>query len=137
MTTDRACPVVKRRIDGVAHILAFRHPLAGNQIIKGRIESDEGVAQAALRELREESGVIARADRHLGSVAMSPDEKWHFILCRTDALPDEWSFQTEDDGGHEFQFFWHPLSTVPPSDWDPPFRAALRFLRLSLSRPVY
>lgn len=38
-------------------ILAFTHPLAGRQLVKGTLESGESLEQGALRELFEESGL--------------------------------------------------------------------------------
>ncbi|WP_272972120.1 NUDIX domain-containing protein [Comamonas terrigena] len=54
----KACPVVIRGL-GTIEILAFEHPLAGLQLVKGTIEPGETSAAAALRELREESGLHA------------------------------------------------------------------------------
>ena len=54
----KACPVVIRG-QGAIEILAFEHPLAGLQLVKGMIEPGESSRDAALRELREESGLIA------------------------------------------------------------------------------
>jgi 8-oxo-dGTP pyrophosphatase MutT (NUDIX family) len=45
--------------------MAFRHPLAGCQLVKGSIENEEPSA-AAVRELYEEAGVRALADSDLG-----------------------------------------------------------------------
>ena len=39
--------------------LASRDPLAGYQLVKGTIDIDEGIEQAAERELLEESGLSA------------------------------------------------------------------------------
>lgn len=54
----KACPVVLRRT-GDLEVLAFEHPLAGFQLVKGSIEQDESPAAAAVRELLEESGLKA------------------------------------------------------------------------------
>lgn len=54
----KACPVVIRD-HGHIEILAFEPPLAGLQLVKGTIEPGETSAAAALRELREESGLHA------------------------------------------------------------------------------
>jgi len=53
---EKVCPVVHQQVDGVLEVLAFRHPSAGNQFVKGTIEDGEPPPTAALRELREESG---------------------------------------------------------------------------------
>jgi 8-oxo-dGTP pyrophosphatase MutT (NUDIX family) len=54
----KACPVIVRRTAGGVEILAFRHPKAGCQLVKGTIEPAESVRRAAERELQEESGII-------------------------------------------------------------------------------
>ena len=57
MVPTKACPVV---LQG-SKLLVFRHPSAGIQLVKGTIESGEGPEAAALRELREESGIADAA----------------------------------------------------------------------------
>ena len=44
-------PVVLRHQQQGLEILAFRHPLAGTQLVKGTIEQDEKHEQAAVRGL--------------------------------------------------------------------------------------
>ena len=56
---DKACPVVLRSPEGKCEILAFAHPSAGHQFIKGTVEASETPAAAALRELYEEAGITA------------------------------------------------------------------------------
>ncbi|MFT3757807.1 NUDIX domain-containing protein [Thauera sp.] len=56
MKPTKSCPVLLRR-DGEVGILAFQHPIAGFQIVKGSIEEGESPEEAAIRELAEESGV--------------------------------------------------------------------------------
>ncbi|WP_432767542.1 NUDIX domain-containing protein [Pseudomonas frederiksbergensis] len=58
MSPNKACPVILSSIPGT-HILLFRHPIAGVQLVKGTIEIGETPAQTALRELSEESGIEA------------------------------------------------------------------------------
>ena len=59
--TDKACPVVLRSTQGKCEILAFCHPLAGHQFVKGTVEAGETPAAAALRELYKEAGITAQA----------------------------------------------------------------------------
>lgn len=49
-----------------------------------------------------------------------------------DHLPDHWEHYCEDDGGHVFQYFWHPLSLPPNSEWHPIFTDALTVIRETL-----
>ncbi|MGE8061059.1 NUDIX hydrolase [Pseudomonas sp. NPDC089547] len=130
MRANKACPVVLSSTLP-RKILLFRHPLAGVQLVKGTIEKGETPATAALRELSEESG-IANAQvvqdlgcwdaEHLGQV-------WSFHLCQVEnALPEQWSHQTQDDHGHLFTFFWASLDELPFADCHPVFQRALAFL---------
>jgi ADP-ribose pyrophosphatase YjhB (NUDIX family) len=57
----KACPVVFRKKAGLMEILAFRHPIAGYQLVKGTININEGIEQAAERELLEESVLVGIA----------------------------------------------------------------------------
>ncbi|KDN98825.2 MULTISPECIES: NUDIX hydrolase [Pseudomonas] len=134
MLPDKACAVV---FSSTPHprLLLFRHPLAGVQLVKGSIETGETPAQAALRELAEESGISAATivddlgcwdAEHLG-------QTWSFQLCRASGpLPEQWSHQTLDDHGHVFTFFWAGLEHLPLADCHPVFQRALRFVCATL-----
>jgi ADP-ribose pyrophosphatase YjhB (NUDIX family) len=132
----KACPVIVRRTADGIEILAFRHPLAGCQLVKGTIEADEPVHCAAERELLEESGIAGRAVADLGVLQMSdPAQIWHFVLCEAagagtlpETLPESWTHHTSDGGGLDFAFFWHPLHQEPDDNWHPVFRQALAFI---------
>lgn len=139
MSPNKACPVILSSIPG-AHILLFRHPIAGVQLVKGTIEKGETPAQAAMRELSEESGIAAVSvvsdigywdSGHL-------DQIWSFQLCFTQApLPKQWTHHTLDDHGHTFRFFWAPLDDLPFADCHPVFRRALRHLTAKLTAQGY
>ena len=106
--TPKGCPVVLRVQTEQTQILAFRHPLAGSQIIKGTVEPGEQPAAGALRELAEESGIVhAVVVRKLGERSFDDiAQHWHFYLCQpTQPLPASWSHYTTDGGGHTFEFF--------------------------------
>jgi ADP-ribose pyrophosphatase YjhB (NUDIX family) len=141
----KACPVVIRRTTGDVEILAFRHPTAGCQLVKGTIELAEEVERAAERELFEESGLIGRASEYLGAVQVAgPDQEWHFVLCHVEGQtgleadrqgeyyvgqpPETWTHHTSDGGGLDLAFFWRPLRQEPDESWHPIFRQALAFL---------
>ncbi|MGK8704984.1 NUDIX hydrolase [Metapseudomonas otitidis] len=130
---DRACPVVLRESGGL-EVLAFEHPLAGLQVVKGRLEPGESSQAAAIRELFEEAGIRAKAVRDFGLFFNpSAQQVWAFHQCEPClALPDAWTHRTEDDGGHVFRFFWHPLADEPGETWHPLFRDALAFVRSQL-----
>ncbi len=130
MPANKACPVVLRQRAGL-EILAFEHPLAGLQLVKGSIEAGEASAVAAVRELAEEAGVQGVAIGPLGLWhAGFGGQVWAFHECRVaHALPERWSHRCADDGGHEFSFFWHPLADKPSEHWHPLFQQALAFLR--------
>lgn len=109
MSPNKACPVILSSIPG-AHILLFRHPIAGVQLVKGTIEKGETPAQTALRELSEESGIAAASVvSDMGCWdAGHLDQIWSFQLCFTQApLPEQWTHLTLDDHGHSFSFFGH------------------------------
>lgn len=128
----KACPVILRRQDDYWQILAFKHPKAGTQLIKGTVEMDERPEETVLRELTEESGidetVIVQKIGQLGFRATK--QHWHLFLCQPLVPPpDEWSFFTKDGGGQLFRFFWHTLAVEPDESWRPHFRSALSFIR--------
>lgn len=123
---DKICPVVLRPS---REILAFRHPLAGLQLVKGSIEAGERPSAAATRELFEEAGITRRPVRNLGqSEGIVIGDTWYFWLMAHSPLPDAWHHQTEDDGGHRFEFFWQHLDAVPLPEFTPPFVGALAFI---------
>ncbi|BAQ74205.1 NUDIX family hydrolase [Pseudomonas sp. Os17] len=127
---NKACPVLLRYTTEL-EVLAFRHPLAGLQLVKGTVEAGESTAAAAVRELAEEAGVEAEESRFLGLWHSGfAGQVWAFHECRVPApLPESWTHFTADDGGHHFEFFWHALASPPSAQWHPLFQAALVFLR--------
>jgi 8-oxo-dGTP pyrophosphatase MutT (NUDIX family) len=130
---EKLCPVLLRISAAGPLLLVFRHPLAGVQLVKGTREAGESVAAGALRELEEESGISGRVIGTLGSsTGIMPDQLWHFVLVEAGALADSWSFDTADDGGHRFAFFWWPLQAQPGPDWHASFVLALGHIRQAL-----
>ncbi|MCV2216602.1 NUDIX hydrolase [Thauera sp. Sel9] len=135
MTPTKSCPVLLRRGDEV-EILAFQHPIAGFQLVKGSIEEGESPEEAAIRELAEESGIqAARISTRLGVWESGHQGQiWSFHLCEADlALPDQWVHHAADDGGHDFRFFWHPLSKPAGSEWHEVFQRALKYIHSALT----
>lgn len=131
---QKACTFVLRKHDGHRQVLAFQHPVAGRQWVKGTVEPGEEPMAAALRELSEESGLYGPAQlTALGTVMIrDPTALWHLFACTATGLPDHWDHQTTDDHGHRFRFFWHPLGTPLTADWHPQFAAPYDRLRSTL-----
>lgn len=127
-------PVVFRISAGRAELLAFRHPSAGNQFVKGSVVDGELPRQAAVRELREESGISVAADVLDLREAIIGEQSnvWHIFALAVAGLPERWEHQTEDDFGHAYSFFWHPLDDDLDEEWHPQFHEALRVIRSSL-----
>ena len=126
--TDRACALVFRG----RRVLAFRHPLAGLQLVKGRLEPGERPAHAALRELREESGIRGRQARLIGKRRdLVPGQTWYLFRIAARTRAARWTHHAPDDGGHAFRFFWHPLAARAPRGFARPYLKVLR----ALARP--
>ena len=75
----KVCPVILRQREESWQILAFRHPQAGTQLIKGTPEAGEQPESAVLRELAEESGINrAIVVEKIGELAYLPmPADWH------------------------------------------------------------
>lgn len=134
---DKACPVVFRD-SSMRQILAFEHPEAGLQIVKGSIEPGENARAAALRELAEESGITGTdIARDLGTWNSEHDDHvWSLQLCTyAPTLPESWTHHCPDDGGQELRFFWHDFHAEPNDRWAPQFREALAAIR-ERTRPL-
>ncbi|MBF6991858.1 MULTISPECIES: NUDIX hydrolase [Cupriavidus] len=136
MKPNKACPIVLRRTPNGLEILAFEHPLSGLQIIKGKIEPGEPPADAAVRELREESGIAGVVTADLGLWESGHEEQiWSLHLCEpSQPLPDTWEHLTADDDGHVFKFFWHPLGEAPSDRWHSLYKDALSTIEMRLAR---
>ena len=130
LNVQKACPVVTRTTDRRLEVLAFIHPLAGRQFVKGTIEKGETPSDAAKRELFEESGLLCPDPMEpLGRAPISPDQSpWHFYRWHSTGLLDTWSHATKDDHGHIFTFFWHPIDLSLDESWHPTFHEAFCFL---------
>ncbi len=133
MIPEKVCPVVARVHAGELQILAFRHPQAGFQLVKGTIEPGEAPQAAALRELAEEAGLHAThiaADLGLWESG-SYRQVWSFQLCEVPGVqPETWVYHTKDGGGHDFAFFWQPLSQPGlPEPCYAVFQRAFAFIR--------
>lgn len=108
MQIKKVVPIILRQHDLGLQFLVFQHPLAGIQIVKGTVELNESLEEAALRELFEETGIQST---HIQSFLgiHCPKEKgpdWYVFVCETqENLLDQWVHYCHDDGGLEFKFF--------------------------------
>lgn len=119
---QKACAIVLRTTAVGAQVLLFRHPLAGVQLVKGGIQAGETPVRAAVRELFEESGLVAKDARFLTTVDfVDLKQRWHICLCMIGDAPDAWIHKTEDDGGQQFSFFWQPVDKPLPKDTGTPY----------------
>lgn len=138
MIANKVCPVVLRNIDSTVDVLAFEHPIAGYQLVKGTIEAGEAIEAAALRELAEESGILsASVVQHMGTWPSGYEgQVWEFLLCNANqALSETWLHEAPDDGGRTFRFFWHPLfAQADPDQWHPLFCNAIRFIQHAIAQ---
>jgi len=134
LNVEKACAVPFRLAPGELQVLAFRHPLAGHQFVKGSIEPGETPEAAAVRELAEECGLVLPdspeflATRPIGEARAI----WEFFAFPTNGLAERWDHHTEDGGGLIFSFFWHPLDESPDDRWHPIFHDAWRVIAETL-----
>ena len=135
MKPNKSCAVVVRDAAGALNVLAFRHPTAGCQLVKGTVEDGESAAAAAVRELKEEAGVVATVAADLGLwPSRHESQVWLLHLCEPSVdPPDSWTPWCEDDGCHGLEFFWQSQSSNDLQAWHPVHARALAFVRGLLS----
>lgn len=129
-----ACPIALHPDGAPLRLAVFEHPTDGWQLVKGDLRKGEPSANAAARELFEESGLETRAAIAIGqSDAIQEGANWHFALCRI-ALPvrNKWQHYCADDGGHLFRFEWMDLQGAPDQDFHPIFMRALNWIKAEL-----
>ena len=133
---NRACPIVLRNKNNQLELLAFKHPKGENQLAKGKINKGEQLESACIRELEEESGIQAQVVRQLGTWDSNfKNQVWGFCLMHyEDILPDTWDFETKDDGGHVFSFFWQPLNSTPDDNWKEVHKNAFQYIKNALDK---
>lgn len=129
------CLVVRGR-----QVLVFDHVPddgAGVQVVAGGIDAGELPAEAAIRELWEESGLSLSGPQYLCSYLWEAQLPHRFTrqVCHAyafaapDDLPDEWQHHAD---GHLFAFRWADL-VEPGLDWE--MDAALPHLQQTTLRP--
>ena len=133
---NRACPVVLRNKNNQLELLAFKHPKGTNQLVKGNIKKGEPLDLACIRELEEESGIQAQVVRQLGIWdANFKGQIWGFCLMHYEGMqPDTWEFNTSDDGGLVFSFFWQPLNSPLNDNWNEVYTNAFHYIRNALGK---
>ena len=133
---NKACPVVLRHNNNELELLVFKHPKKGIQLVKGGIKKGEHLENACVRELEEESGIQAQVVKQLG--VWDPKFKnqiWGFCLMHyEDILPDTWAFETKDDGGHIFNFFWQPLNSLLNDNWHEASKSSFQYIKNALGK---
>ncbi len=112
-------------------LLVFRHPYvpeAGIQVPGGSVEPGEALEEAALREAIEETGLTTLQMRGFlgeqrwqnpypeGSYRVAHRHFYHLTV--TAPPPERWQhsepFPSIGTENHVFEFFWVPLTNVPP-----------------------
>jgi 8-oxo-dGTP pyrophosphatase MutT (NUDIX family) len=133
-SADKVCVVLLREKSGRKEVLAFRHPQAGLQLVKGTIEPAELPEEAALRVLAEESGLsTATVTRDLGwSDGIAADQRWHFVLLEAPEQPARWVYLAHGDGDGIFSFFWFDLDQLMSREWHESFVKAVSHIRAVL-----
>lgn len=133
---NRACPVVIRHHNSQLELLAFKHPKGKNQLVKGNIKRGELLESACIRELEEESGIQAQVVRQLGTWDSGfKNQIWGFCLMHyVGVQPDTWEFETKDDDGHIFSFFWQPLNSPLNDNWSEVYQNAFQYIKNALGK---
>ncbi|MDL2343636.1 NUDIX domain-containing protein [Deinococcus sp. MIMF12] len=121
---ERAVCQITRPTRGGTGLLVFDHVPdngSGVQIVAGGVDPGETPAEAALREVQEETGRTGfRLEGYLGSAGWINEtyakrELRHFYhLTAPAGLPDTWDHAAN---GHLFRFRWEALSTAR-LDWE-------------------
>ena len=133
---NKACPLVIRINNDHIEFLAFKHPLAGNQIVKGTIERGESLEAACERELKEESGLTGKVVSNLGSWDTGFEgQVWGFCEIELDKAAEEnWEHYCLDDNGHTFRFFWQALDSQLDENWHPIFKGAIEYVKSAITK---
>ncbi len=118
-------------------ILAFTHPSQGPQLVTGAIAQGESVEDCCERVLFEQSGVSTNPSILLGEWdTRYGEEVWGVYVMRYEGeLPDQWEHRTTDGTKLTLNFFWQPLSPEVNKAYQAPFRNALLYINMALTKP--
>lgn len=108
--------VVLRRIEGEVHVLVIRDPYKNWGLPKGHLEEGEDSSTAALREVREETGL---EELELGPVLGTID--WYFRLgddlvhkyCEFFLMTSHVGEPVPEEGEGITEVIWVPLEEAP------------------------
>jgi 8-oxo-dGTP pyrophosphatase MutT (NUDIX family) len=122
----KAVACVLRESPGGPELLIFTHPQGTVQIPKGTVDPGESPREAVVRELEEESGLVAvsvvepahELARHVPrgpqGVGADEDQTWHLFRLRAVAgTPDTWRHEargSDEEDGLVFDFAWVALA---------------------------
>ena len=115
---------VTRRRNGVTELLVFEHrniPDAGVQVPAGTVEDGEDIADAARRELEEESGLAGLPmtgpiDTYvwMNAAGTYRHHRHVFHFTAPDDVPDQWTIEPrgEDEEKYKyiFEYRWIPIT---------------------------
>ncbi|MDD4973337.1 MAG: NUDIX domain-containing protein [Bacteriovorax sp.] len=124
MLKKKVIAYIFRTKDSRAEVLVFTHrdfPEAGIQVVGGTVESNENFEEALLREIKEESGLVFKAQdilKKLGETQylrkdMAEINHRNYYELKGGDLPDSWSHTVVSNGLDNslvFDFFWMPIS---------------------------
>lgn len=147
----KVCACVVRHGGNGPEVLVFDHPSAGTQLPKGTLDPHEDAAGGVLRELAEETGVVAvelvaQFGRWVRFVGAGPDEKgamerheWELFLIRpTSSLPTSWTHAavgSAEEAGKMFRCRWVPIDEGLPAALHPLFTPVIGKLQMVVLGP--
>ena len=88
----------------------FRHPLAGIQLVKGTVKASENPADAARRELFEESGLVSKQPLFFigKNTRMVRGQIWYFYHLDLLYKRNQWIHLPQMMGASSCSFFGMP-----------------------------